>query len=416
MRKLWMGIALLALSGCDEETPVAVDATNLGRDAAPLRDAAPPEPDQAVVDAAPPAPDAASPPVDAAPPEPDAEPPIEDAAPPAPDAAPPVDAAPPEPDAAPPGPEPILVIALGDVGKGNAGQNLVAEAAADFCQSRGGCDFALLNGDNIYDAGVDGVDDPQWIDKFEAPYAALDFPFYAALGNHDYGAPPILQDFAAGIGIDPTRGQAQIDYAASQDKFRMPAAFYRVLEGPAEIVALDTATMFWRDLPFIEALTGFAETNMAQEQTLPQWAAEPLAGWRIAFGHHPYLSNGRHGNAGLYDGVFLEGLIGSGTGLREFFEEYVLGQFDVYICGHDHNLQDLGEVEGTTLIVSGAGASTTDLRDEWLRNDAVWEVDDKGFFALTITPDTLTIEGIVVPDAGDAAPLWQAAHERVLRR
>ncbi|MCA9547618.1 MAG: metallophosphoesterase, partial [Myxococcales bacterium] len=332
-----------------------------------------------------------------------------------PDAAP-RDAAPPEPDAAPPAAEPILLIALGDTGKGNAGQHRVAEAAADFCRSRGGCDFALLNGDNIYESGVDGVDDPQWVEKFEAPYAALDLPFYAALGNHDYGAPPILQDFAAGIGIDPTRGQAQIDYAASQDKFRMPAAFYRFQEGAAEIVALDTATLFWRDLPFIEAITGFAETNLAQEQTLPQWAAQPLAGWRIAFGHHPYLSNGRHGNAGMYDGVFLEGLIGSGTGVRDFLEAHVLGQFDVYICGHDHNLQDLGEVEGTTLIVSGAGASTTDLRDQWLRNEAVWEVDDMGFFALTITEDSLTIEGLVVPDGGDAAPLWQAAHTRVLRR
>ena len=178
------------------------------------------------------------------------------------------------------------------------------------------------------------------VQKFEEPYAEVPFPFYVSLGNHDYGAPPILQSFGGGIGIDPTRGQAQIDYARAHDNFILPDSFYRFVEGPVEFVSLNTTTLFWRDLSWIEEAVGFAAVNERQRETLPRWASESVSPWRIAFGHHPYLSNGQHGNAGTYDGVFIPGLVGSGTGLKEFFENHVIGEFDVYICGHDHNLQD----------------------------------------------------------------------------
>ena len=325
----------------------------------------------------------------------------------------------PAPDPEPGEPEPapeadfIRFVALGDVGKGNDGQRRVAAAVVDVCAEFGGCDFAVLLGDNIYDAGCDDENDPQWITKFEEPYADVDMPFYASLGNHDYGAPPILQELAGGIGIDPRRGDAQLAYARVQDKFRMPDLFYRFAEGPVELVALNTATVFWRDLPFVEALTGFGEVTDAQIDALADWSDDPLAPWRIAFGHHPYISNGPHGNAGIYDGVFIDGLIGSGTALRDFFEDHVIGDFHVLLSGHDHSLQDQGDFDGTSVFVSGAGASTTDLEGD---NPAIWQSSDRGFIVIEVTRRRLDARFITVPDDNGAARPWVEAHSRTLIR
>jgi hypothetical protein len=317
-------------------------------------------------------------------------------------------------DAAPPPEDSFVRFAvLGDVGKGNAGQHAVGAALAAVCTELGGCDHALLLGDNIYDAGVDDADDPQWQTKFEEPYAAADFPFYATLGNHDYGAPEILQDIGGGLGIDGRRGQAQVAYAAQSEKFRMPDVFYRFEAGPVEFVSVNTASMFWRDLPFIESLAGFDMVNARQEQLLPQWAEESHTPWRIAFAHHPYLSNGRHGNAGSYDFVFIEGLIGSGTGVRDFFDDYVIGEFDVLFCGHDHSQQDLGRVRGTNLIVSGAGASTTDVVDD--RNEFHWQSSSRGFVIVEATPREMRFDFYDVVEDPDAEMPWRMTHSRTIR-
>ena len=77
-----------------------------------------------------------------------------------------VDAQPPTPDMAVPDAaieEPVLrFVALGDTGKANDGQHRVAEAMIDACQDFGGCNFALLLGDVIYDSGVENAQDAQW--------------------------------------------------------------------------------------------------------------------------------------------------------------------------------------------------------------------------------------------------------------
>ena len=48
-------------------------------------------------------------------------------------------------------------------------------------------DFVLALGDNFYDDGVSGVEDPQFKDKFEDTFTApsLQVPWYVCAGNHD---------------------------------------------------------------------------------------------------------------------------------------------------------------------------------------------------------------------------------------
>jgi tartrate-resistant acid phosphatase type 5 len=116
----------------------------------------------------------------------------------------------------------VRFIAVGDTGTGEEGQYQVANAIEAVCASNG-CDFAIGLGDNIYESGVDSVDDAQWIDKFETPYKDLDFPFYMTLGNHD-------NSYFGGEGTSNRKGEFQVDYhykeGRESDKWNMPARYY----------------------------------------------------------------------------------------------------------------------------------------------------------------------------------------------
>jgi hypothetical protein len=130
------------------------------------------------------------------------------------------------------------------------------------------------------------------------------------------------------------------------------------------------------------------------------WMSNTLASvqtdWIIAYGHHPYVSNGKHGNAGTYEG--LEWLADTfiaevplGTGVKDFMDQYICGQVDIYFSGHDHNRQWLEPTCGTEFIVSGAAAKTTDL--EGRGNVSFFEDDTKaGFVWVEIKDSCMTAE------------------------
>ena len=260
--------------------------------------------------------------------------------------------------------QPLRFIAIGDTGKGNETQYAVARAMKTVCDEAGGCAFALLLGDNIYPAGITTPTDPQMEEKFERPYAELSFPFYAVLGNHDYG--PSWEFW---------RAQAELDYAKRSPKFRMPSRHYAFTEGPAAFIAVDTKALFWEVIAY-------------ERRAFKTSLAKATAPWKIAFGHHPYLSNGKHGNAGNYEGLPFGWLPGAGGGLRDFFEDEVCGKVDLYLSGHDHSLQDLGERCGTEWIVSGAGASTTPLGE---RNPVRFQASVPGFVLLEATATQMLV-------------------------
>ena len=142
--------------------------------------------------------------------------------------------------------------------------------------AQGGGEFgavALMLGDNVYPSGVSSPDDPQLIEKMEKPYADLNFPFYVVLGNHDYG--PSWEFWKA---------RAELDFTREHRKFRMPDRHYAFSQGPATFLAVDTNTLFW----------GVVTEERTAFQTEREKSRTP---WKIAFGHHPYVSNGKHGNA-----------------------------------------------------------------------------------------------------------------------
>lgn len=266
--------------------------------------------------------------------------------------------------------EPVVrFIAIGDTGKGNDAQKKVAAAIVSTCAAKG-CDFVVMLGDNIYDSGASSTMDQQFQDKFEIPYQNINLTFWVALGNHDYGG--------GGAGTEYEKGDVQVEYTQHSTKWKMPAKYYRFAEKHVEFFAMDTnMQMFGLD--------------MEQEADITAWLDESTAVWKIMLGHHPYKSNGPHGNAGNYEGTPWLPVV-NGKGVKDFAEDIWCGKADVSLSGHDHNRQWLQDTcQGTELLVSGAGASTTELEGS---NPAHFERDTLGFAWVEIKGRTFKAEFI----------------------
>lgn len=290
--------------------------------------------------------------------------------------------------------EPLRFIAVGDTGKANATQHQVAAAMRDLCAAEG-CDFVLLLGDNLYPEGAEEVDDPVWQSAFEEPYQDLDLPFYAVLGNHDYGGKILFAD-ADGLGNEFDRGPVEVAYSQHSSKWRMPATHYTLRQGPVGFVALDTNSVLWDN-----------EDHGDQWDWFPGALAEVAdAPWVIAVGHHPYRSNGPHGDAGDYQllldiSVPIDAL--DGEEVEEFVADNVCGNADLYLSGHDHQRQWLPSslCAGTELVVSGAGGEVKAL-DDPERNPALYQDGDTAGF-LYLVADDQTLTGRFIDASGAVA-------------
>ena len=322
----------------------------------------------------------------------------------------------------------VRFIALGDIGTGSDLQASVADAAAAICGVEG-CDFALLLGDNFYQCGVTSIEDEQFQTTFEAMYddPNLAMPFNAILGNHAYYA--VREDGedgggseggsseGGGTGPDDTgepgpmgpicgpdggfehsQGQAQVDYTTAyypeQTWFHMPGVHWMQdpidPSGHVALVGLDT-----------ERLTrGFDDEGepgtSAQWTTLATQIHDSTTGLKIVAAHHPYRSNGKHGNAGTFD-FTPEGEEGicdetartpdspqaqrSGICYAEYVEEHVCGEAALMLSGHDHNLQLYASVEGcddTMFVVSGSAGKSSSMSEDG-KNDPDFASDAPGF-------------------------------------
>ncbi|MEZ4368083.1 MAG: metallophosphoesterase [Kofleriaceae bacterium] len=294
-----------------------------------------------------------------------------------------IDGAPAPPDAAPP--RRVRFIAVGDAGKGNAAQYAVAEAMRGVCAERG-CDFVILLGDNIYEAGVDSTVDSQWQTKFEQPYADLDLPFYAALGNHDYGGRLLTLDLP-GIGNEWVRGVTEVEYSQVSSKWTMPATHYTFAMDHVGFIVLDTNSIIWDDT-----------THGDQAAWLPTAFAE-LEGrdWVFLVGHHPYRSNGTHGNAGDYDAPELAGVtlpnplpIQDGEHVKDFFDAHLCGVADVYFAGQHHSRAFIARRAGAAPSFGSVGRRRVDHRSRIAATSCLRGRQRARFFYVDADGDTFT--------------------------
>lgn len=216
----------------------------------------------------------------------------------------------------------LKVLILGDQGSGDQKQAQVAAALEQVATERG-ADLVLLLGDNFIQHGVDGLDDPQFQDKFESVYK-LDLPFFAVLGNHDFKG----------------RVRTQIAYTDHSKRWHMPAATYRLEAGPVCFYALNTTC----------SICSFFSLKKKTDRP-----------WRIAFAHHPLVATGRHGSM-----LKLEQNFVVNTGI------------DAYLSGHHHLLEHI-EYQGVDQITSGGGGTNLNQKTGGHHEGQKFHLLDHGF-------------------------------------
>jgi tartrate-resistant acid phosphatase type 5 len=268
----------------------------------------------------------------------------------------------------------VNILSMGDIAQVGPGQARVAAALERHVRASGKTyDGLFTAGDNFY-MKLTGVDDPKWRTLFEEMYnpAVLSFPFYVALGNHDY-------DKIEG-GEFSFKWQIEMAYAREnpQSRWKLPNKWYRV-----DLPAGDGEEPLVTVLVFDSYKTALGEAAWAEQLAWMRRELErPRNGkWLVAVAHHPLYSNGSHGDNGV-----MQREIGP------LFREHGV---DLYICGHDHDLQHLEMPDARTsfLLVGGGGASTRPMRVD---ARGPFSRALQGFADLNFTPDRVTVRYIGV--------------------
>jgi tartrate-resistant acid phosphatase type 5 len=201
-------------------------------------------------------------------------------------------------------------------------------------------DALLMLGDNFYGELPGGVDSERWVRQFEQMYPSSSFPgpAYAVLGNHDYEK------------LRGNKVEAELEYAKRKTRWTLPSRWYTVTlpeENPLiTVVCLDSN--FPGSKGFFRWPWSFDMTKEEQEEQ-QQWLAAELAKPRSTpflalAAHHPVYSNGVHRDD--------PSLIARWEPLLRQHK------VDLYLSGHDHDLQHL-EFAGhpTSFIISGGGGA-----------------------------------------------------------
>lgn len=235
----------------------------------------------------------------------------------------------------------LRFVSVSDTGTGERTQYAVAKAMNVY-HSQKPYDLVVLAGDNVYNNGeIEKISD-----VFERPYAPLlkqGVKFQACLGNHD---------------IRTANGNLQVKYP----HFNMNGRYYTFRHGKVQFFALDTNhNADWKN----------------QLAWLEQELKNSDAPWKVVFGHHPVYSSGMYGS----NPTFMKTL-------APLFAKYGV---KLYINGHEHNYERTHSINGTTYLISGAGADTRPVgRSEWTAHSA----SKLSFATYEVYADRIEVNGI----------------------
>ncbi len=230
-------------------------------------------------------------------------------------------------------PSDLKICVVGDTGRNNEGQALVAKALVQE-----DCGQVRHLGDVIYPRGLKSIQDKKFESHFLNHYQLLldaGIPFYINLGNHDYkGSPEIW-----------------IELAKNFPTIQFSNYYYLDIYPDICLIALDTNAYF------LQQYFWYKEIKRKYFKKCK---------FKIAFGHHPLFSFGKHKNAAL--------------GVHLFLKNTIYGEVDAYLAGHDHDLQDVVIKDGTHYFVSGAGSLTRPIDNKGAR----WSASKLGYLVLII--------------------------------
>jgi len=277
---------------------------------------------------------------------------------------------------------PLRFIVAGDAGTGDAHLHNGIVALTKTLH----IDAILLAGDNIYPCGVTSVDDPQW-KKVTVNFADAGVPIYPVLGNHDYGDPTPMNGKTVFCG-NPSPA-SQVRATGHLPHWIFPARNYALRSPLADFVMIDTQPI----------ASEFAEPFMGSHTLKGEldWITSALnqsgKGWRIAVGHHTIYSSGVHGIGNHRDQRHLR---------ADLLPLLVRGRVDLYICGHDHDAELIGDLKsrnGAPLFLIAGDGAHSELMEQRHRADEPPTVFPTsfppkplvGFNLIEITPHRLSI-------------------------
>ncbi len=227
-------------------------------------------------------------------------------------------------------------LAVGDFGSGKEGQIQVAKQMNEFAGKLADPLTAVLAlGDNFY-----GELQPERFDRgFEKMYSTdhLGCPFYACLGNHDYGPEYDSKQWRA-------KADMELQYAKSNpaSRWKMPAKWYAV-EFPSAADPL--VKIIYLDSNMFEgALT--PEEKIGQKRWLEaELKKERKAKWLWIVSHYPVFSD----DTKRKDSKSL---------IKNWGPYLQQNPVSLYLSGHDHNLQHLQvkDYQPSFLVSGGGGA------------------------------------------------------------
>jgi tartrate-resistant acid phosphatase type 5 len=232
------------------------------------------------------------------------------------------------------------VLAFGDFGDGSERQARMAEAMRGY-HAKNPFDVAVTVGDNFYPAGMAGPDDPRWDTQFDRLYGSMGIRVFASLGNHDW----VLADSPAS------------EIAHQSGHWRMPADRYTFVAGPVQFFAIDTNLISHAQLAWLDREIG-----------------RSTARWKVVYGHHPIYSDGAHGDE---------------TGLRDALMPILRGRVNVYLCGHDHDMQHIAPEDGVHFVLVGGGGAQP--RPVTPGGRSLFAVSKNGFGVIDATRSALTV-------------------------
>jgi 3',5'-cyclic AMP phosphodiesterase CpdA len=235
-------------------------------------------------------------------------------------------------------------------GSGFHAQNMVARGMQHYARSHSlRPDALLMLGDSWYGDLAGGARSQRWVDQFERMYPeeSCPGPVYSMIGNHDCQMMPPgvnkleaeLEYARSGRGLNgrPTRWTLPSRWYTFDFPRTNPLIHFIVLD--SNMPKADGAWQHGRDFTLkpeeqAEQLK-WLEGQLKVPRTTPFLAV---------LAHHPVYSNGPHGDHPIL--------------VRDWDPLFQKYKVDLYMAGHDHDLQHL-EFDGhpTTHFLSGAGGA-----------------------------------------------------------
>jgi tartrate-resistant acid phosphatase type 5 len=270
-------------------------------------------------------------------------------------------------------------------------QREVAGGMAATVRATGKAPVAVISvGDNFYSHSPANPHDLLFRTGFEDVYSdpALQVPFWAALGNHDY------YKSVNGILVYAKEGMGS-------GRLTMPSRYWsRTFEAApgvrAKVVVIDTN-------PFIKAYAkGHSDAPLQDRKAQLAWLdkelAEPGVAWRIVVGHHPFWSSGPHGNRATVKAYEAEGRPWKAPVVNGVPEAIVDMQTQVlpllrrhkvqlYLCGHDHHAEVVRD-GGLTQVLSG---NASEARKAIAQPNSLYVGQHLGFATLGLGADKAVV-------------------------